>query len=113
MKLPQTTPYDVCLTLYSSTAQTAFLRSPDFMLTYNTVLWIYIIINIIIILFLSQGAGLLGIYGCVLLKEAGYDQVYCSDIDTKRLETVLKFGAIPVLSGNLCLCLNLNAPKKH
>ncbi|XP_031558036.1 sorbitol dehydrogenase-like [Actinia tenebrosa] len=46
-----------------------------------------------------QGAGLLGVYGCVLLKEAGYDQVYCSDIDSRRLETVIKFGAIPVLSG--------------
>ncbi|KAK3733252.1 hypothetical protein QZH41_011094 [Actinostola sp. cb2023] len=47
---------------------------------------------------LIQGAGLLGVYGCALLHEAGY-KVYCSDVNPERLEMVSKFGAIPVLPG--------------
>jgi len=46
-----------------------------------------------------QGCGLLGIYGCVLLHEAGFSEVFCCDINPKRLEMVQKFGGIPVMSG--------------
>ena len=48
-----------------------------------------------------QGAGLLGIYGCAILKEAGYGKVYVSDIIEARLEQAAKFGAIPINGGNL------------
>lgn len=48
---------------------------------------------------LIQGCGLLGIYGCVLLREAGFSKVYCSDIEPKRLKMVQKFGGIPVIAG--------------
>lgn len=43
-----------------------------------------------------QGSGLLGIYGCSLLRERGVDRVYCADIDPARLELVAEFGGIPV-----------------
>ncbi|EDO45577.1 predicted protein [Nematostella vectensis] len=45
---------------------------------------------------LIQGAGLLGIYGCALLHEAGYDKVYCSDISSERLKMVSRFAGIPL-----------------
>ena len=45
---------------------------------------------------LVQGAGLLGIYGCCLLKEAGYETVYCTDFSDTRLELVPLFGGTPV-----------------
>jgi len=49
---------------------------------------------------LIQGAGLLGLYGCALLKEQGYSEVYCSEVNTKRLSLVEKFGAIPIGPGS-------------
>ncbi|XP_065056164.1 L-threonine 3-dehydrogenase-like [Rhopilema esculentum] len=45
---------------------------------------------------LVQGAGLLGLYGCVLLKEKGFDKVYCSEVNTARLSLVEHFGGIPI-----------------
>lgn len=48
---------------------------------------------------LFQGAGLLGLYGCALLKEQGYQSVYCSELNTARLSLVEKFGGIPVGPG--------------
>ncbi|XP_039274227.2 L-threonine 3-dehydrogenase-like [Styela clava] len=41
---------------------------------------------------LVLGAGLLGIYGCALLRDNGYDEVFCCDIDRNRLKFVSKFG---------------------
>ena len=46
-----------------------------------------------------QGAGLLGLYGCALLKEQGFAEVFCSEVNTKRLSMVEKFGGIPVGPG--------------
>lgn len=51
-------------------------------------------------LFLLQGCGLLGIYGCALLHEAGFNKVFCSDINPERLAMVSKFGGIPLVAGN-------------
>jgi len=46
-----------------------------------------------------QGCGLLGIYGCALLHEAGFSKVFCSDINADRLAMVKKFGGIPLQAG--------------
>ncbi|XP_068693635.1 L-threonine 3-dehydrogenase-like isoform X1 [Montipora foliosa] len=46
-----------------------------------------------------QGCGLLGIYGCVLLREAGFNKVFCSDVNVDRLDMVQKFGGIPLQAG--------------
>lgn len=46
-----------------------------------------------------QGCGLLGIYGCALLHEAGFNKVFCSDINPERLAMVSKFGGIPLVAG--------------
>lgn len=43
-----------------------------------------------------QGAGLLGVYGCALLLEAGVANVFCVDVQESRLAHVAKFGGIPV-----------------
>jgi putative phosphonate catabolism associated alcohol dehydrogenase len=43
-----------------------------------------------------QGGGLLGIYACGLLKEAGVSQIYCLEINENRFGLIKKFGAIPV-----------------
>ena len=51
-------------------------------------------------LFLLQGCGLLGIYGCALLHEAGFNKVFCYDINPERLAMVSKFGGIPLVAGN-------------
>jgi putative phosphonate catabolism associated alcohol dehydrogenase len=45
-----------------------------------------------------QGAGLLGLYACALLKEQGLEQVFCADINDDRLKRVTAFGAIPINS---------------
>nr|XP_006816524.1 PREDICTED: sorbitol dehydrogenase-like [Saccoglossus kowalevskii] len=50
-------------------------------------------------LVLVQGAGMLGLYGCALLKEAGCAKVYCADINSDRLSQVSEFGAIPYDKG--------------
>ncbi|XP_013399465.1 uncharacterized protein LOC106165700 [Lingula anatina] len=50
---------------------------------------------------LIQGAGLLGLYGCALLQDRGYQKVYCVDINRDRLTLVPLFGGIPnFISGN-------------
>jgi len=46
-----------------------------------------------------QGCGLLGIYGCALLREAGFNKVFCSDVNPERLAMVQKFGGIPLEAG--------------
>lgn len=43
-----------------------------------------------------QGGGLLGVYACGLLKEAGVSQIYCLEINEKRFQLIKDFGAIPV-----------------
>jgi putative phosphonate catabolism associated alcohol dehydrogenase len=43
-----------------------------------------------------QGAGLLGVYGCALLRERGVAQVFCVDPSERRLEHVPLFGGIPI-----------------
>ncbi|XP_068693636.1 L-threonine 3-dehydrogenase-like isoform X2 [Montipora foliosa] len=48
---------------------------------------------------LFKGCGLLGIYGCVLLREAGFNKVFCSDVNVDRLDMVQKFGGIPLQAG--------------
>ncbi|XP_042868516.1 5-exo-hydroxycamphor dehydrogenase-like [Penaeus japonicus] len=45
---------------------------------------------------LIQGAGMLGMYGAALLKEAGFTKVFCVDINRSRLGRVVEFGGIPV-----------------
>ncbi|XP_078681596.1 L-threonine 3-dehydrogenase-like [Branchiostoma floridae x Branchiostoma belcheri] len=46
-----------------------------------------------------QGAGLLGLYACALLRERGYEFVYCTDLNQDRLKLVPRFGGTPVLAG--------------
>lgn len=43
-----------------------------------------------------QGAGLLGLYGCALLRERGVTHTFCVDLSEKRLERVPLFGGIPI-----------------
>lgn len=43
-----------------------------------------------------QGAGLLGLYGCALLRERGVRHVFCVDPSDLRLEFVPSFGGIPI-----------------
>ena len=43
-----------------------------------------------------QGAGLLGLYGCALLRERGVEHVFCIEIHERRLGQVRLFGGIPV-----------------
>jgi len=42
----------------------------------------------------------LGIYGCALLREAGFNKVFCSDVNPERLAMVQKFGGIPLEAGD-------------
>ncbi|CAH1233805.1 SORD [Branchiostoma lanceolatum] len=46
-----------------------------------------------------QGAGLLGLYACALLRERGYERVFCTDLNEERLKLVPGFGGTPVLAG--------------
>jgi threonine dehydrogenase-like Zn-dependent dehydrogenase len=43
-----------------------------------------------------QGAGLLGLYACALLRETGVEHVFCVENDAKRIERIPWFGAVPV-----------------
>ena len=43
-----------------------------------------------------QGAGLLGLYGCALLRERGVKRVFCLDPCERRVEAVSRFGGIPM-----------------
>jgi len=45
-----------------------------------------------------QGAGLLGLYGCALLKELGWRRVVVVDTNPARLELVDDFGGEPALN---------------
>jgi threonine dehydrogenase-like Zn-dependent dehydrogenase len=45
-----------------------------------------------------QGAGLLGLHGCALLREAGVGRVMVVDTDEERLARVAEFGGEAVLS---------------
>ena len=44
-----------------------------------------------------QGAGMLGLYGCALLRAKGVERVIVVDTDSARLELVKQFGGIPAL----------------
>ncbi|XP_054723767.1 LOW QUALITY PROTEIN: L-threonine 3-dehydrogenase-like [Uloborus diversus] len=44
-----------------------------------------------------QGANLMGLYACALLRESGFREVYCHDICRERLRLVPRFGGRPVL----------------
>jgi len=43
-----------------------------------------------------QGAGLLGVYACALLREAGVETVFCVDVQEARLRNIARFGGIPI-----------------
>ncbi len=43
-----------------------------------------------------QGGGLLGIYGCALLKDMGVEKVYCLEVNPDRFSLLEAFGATPV-----------------
>ncbi|KAI0215968.1 hypothetical protein LSAT2_031969 [Lamellibrachia satsuma] len=43
---------------------------------------------------LVQGAGLLGLFGCVLLKERGFLNIYVTDVQEARLQHVSQFGGL-------------------
>lgn len=43
-----------------------------------------------------QGGGLLGVYACGLLKEAGVPQIFCLEVNENRFQLIEDFGAIPV-----------------
>ncbi len=48
-----------------------------------------------------QGAGLLGLYGCVLLRQNGWKRVLVVDLNPARLECVKAFGGEPVLGSEV------------
>lgn len=50
---------------------------------------------------LIQGDGMLGLYGCALLKSMGYGEIYCTGHQNNRRELIKKFGAIPVTNDEL------------
>lgn len=43
-----------------------------------------------------QGGGLLGIYGCALLREQGVPSVFCVEVDKNRFPLIEQFGGQPV-----------------
>lgn len=45
---------------------------------------------------LVQGAGLLGLYACAMLKEQGVQHVFCVDVKPERLSLVEHFGGTPI-----------------
>jgi len=48
-----------------------------------------------------QGGGLLGIYGCGLLKEQGIPQVFCLEVNRERFPLIESFGGIPIDASDL------------
>jgi len=50
---------------------------------------------------LVQGDGMLGLYGCALLKEGGFSEIYCLGHQTNRHDLIKRFGAIPVNNDEL------------
>jgi putative phosphonate catabolism associated alcohol dehydrogenase len=45
---------------------------------------------------LVQGGGLLGVYGCALLREAGARVVFCVEVDEARFPLIEQFGGTPI-----------------
>ena len=45
---------------------------------------------------LVQGGGLLGLYGCALLRARGVPHVYCTELDHGRFPFIEKFGGTPL-----------------
>jgi putative phosphonate catabolism associated alcohol dehydrogenase len=43
-----------------------------------------------------QGAGILGLYGCALLRERGIGHVFCLDMDPQRVAMAARFGVTAV-----------------
>ena len=43
-----------------------------------------------------QGGGLLGLYGCALLRARGVAHVYCTELDHGRFPLIEKFGGTPL-----------------
>lgn len=43
---------------------------------------------------LVQGAGLLGLHACALLRHRGLKEIFCRDADSSRQSAALKFGAV-------------------
>ena len=43
-----------------------------------------------------QGAGLLGLYACALLRERGVENVFCVDVQERRLVQIPQFGAVAI-----------------
>ncbi len=52
---------------------------------------------------LVQGAGLLGIYGCALLRQRGISQILLADPEQNRLQSAQAFGATEVLTDTRAL----------
>ena len=42
---------------------------------------------------------MLGLYGCAILKELGFEEVYCTGHQENRRSLIERFGAIPVTPG--------------
>jgi len=51
---------------------------------------------------LVQGAGLLGVYTCALLRESGVERIFCLDVQETRLKCVGAFGGIPLNGSPEC-----------
>ena len=50
---------------------------------------------------------MLGLYGCALLKEAGFSEIYCLGHQTNRHDLIKRFCAIPVNNGIYKYKINL------
>ena len=44
---------------------------------------------------------MLGLFACALLRESGFDKVYCTDAVESRLELARKFGATTICIGTI------------
>lgn len=47
---------------------------------------------------------MLGLYACAVLREYGFDTVYCSGMRSNRSKFIDRFGGIPLYNGNEILC---------
>jgi threonine dehydrogenase-like Zn-dependent dehydrogenase len=50
---------------------------------------------------LIQGDGMLGLFGCALLNDLGFEKIYCTGHRTNRSSLVNKFGGIPLTSNDI------------
>lgn len=48
-----------------------------------------------------QGDGMLGLYGCALLKTMDFGEIYCTYHHKNRIDLIKKFGAIPISNDEL------------